>query len=70
MSEDEIAVFVKAGGKEYGSGYNHTVSGTIEIETNCLDGWTVDNDTEFQTDGAVSIENVSIDLSDRTITLS
>jgi len=70
MSEEDIAMFVKAGGKEYGSGYNHTVSGTIEIETNCVDGWEVDNETEFQPDGAVSIDNVSIDLSDRTITLS
>ena len=70
MSQEEIAMFVKAGGKEYGSGYNHTVSGTIGIETNCVDEWTVDNETEFQSDGAVSIDNVIIDLSDRTITLS
>lgn len=67
---DEVEMFVKAGGKEYGSGYNHTVSGNIEIETNCVDGWTVGNDTEFHPDGAVSIDNVVIDLSDRTITLS
>jgi len=70
MSAEEIEMFVKAGGKEYGSGYNHTVSGNIEIETNCVDGWTVGNDTEFHPDGAVSIDNVVIDLSDRTITLS
>lgn len=70
MPEQDIEMFVKAGGKEYGSGYNHTVSGTIEVETNCVDGWEVENETEFQPDGAVSIDNVSIDLSDRTITLS
>lgn len=70
MSAEEIAMFVNAGGKEYGSGYNHTVGGTIEIKTNCVDGWKIENETEFQSDGAVSINNVSIDLSDRTITLS
>lgn len=70
MSAEEIAMFVNAGGKEYGSGYNHTVSGTIEIETNCVDGWEIDNEIEFQSDGAFSIDNVSIELPVKTITLS
>lgn len=69
MSKADIEMFVKAGGKEYGSCYNHTVSVTIEIETNCLDGWDVRNETEFEPDGAVSIDNVCIDLSCRNITL-
>lgn len=70
MSGEEIEMFVNAGGKEYGSGYNHTVSGTIEIETNCVDGWEIDNEIEFRSDGAFSIDNVSIELHAKTITLS
>lgn len=70
MSAEEIEMFVKAGGKEYGSGFNHTVSGTIEIETNCVDGWEIDNEIEFQSDGAFSIDNVSVELHAKVITLS
>ena len=70
MSAEEIEMFVRAGGKEYGSGYNHTVSGTIEIETNCVDGWEIDNEIEFQSDGAFSIDNVSVELPVKSITLS
>lgn len=70
MSNEEIEMFIKAGGKEYGSGVNHTVSGTIEIETNCVDGWKIENGIVFQPDGAVSINGVVIDLHGRTIALS
>lgn len=71
MSESEIAMLLKSGGKEYKANYSHTVSGIIEIETSCLDDdWKIDNSVEFRPDGAVSIDSVEIDLSERTITLS
>lgn len=69
MEEKDIAMFVKVGGTEYGHDYNHNVSGSFELEINTTDDWKVENGVVFRTDGALSIDTLTIELSTKTITL-
>jgi hypothetical protein len=70
MEETEIAEFVKAGGKESKiSDYNHTVSGTIEVDST-TQKWEFDTEVEFKPDGGLSIDNLTIEFNDDKIFIS
>jgi len=70
MEESEIVEFVKAGGKESKiSDYNHTVSGTVEVDST-TQKWEFDTEVEFKPDGGLSIDNLTIEFNEDKIFIS
>ena len=70
LKASEKATLIKAGGTEY---RNDTIGGEIYINSNIYvngNDWKVESETSFADDGAFSIENISVDLSDLSITVS
>jgi len=65
LSDEEKESLIKAGGIEF----RNTIEGTIEIDTTD-NKWDITTEVEFEKDGALSISEVYIELSDKTITVS
>lgn len=65
MDAEKIALLVKAGGIESGSGYNHMVAGSFS-----LTDLNIVNEVEFKPDGMFYISEADIDLSKNSIVLS
>lgn len=62
LSEQEKQELINAGGTEY---RNETIGGVIEIDTTKKlkdKDWVIQDQTEFQSDGSLSIDEVRIDL--------
>lgn len=67
FTEEEKQLFINAGGKEYT--HNNTICGCIEITT-ADSSWNVESKVEFESDGGLSISDISIDLVKKEITIS
>lgn len=69
LTEEDKEALRKAGGTEMRNG---SFSGTVEIDTKYQEwnDWKTESEVEFETDGAMSINAVSIDLKDKSITVS
>lgn len=71
LTSEENLILITVGGKEYK--FNNTISGIIEVDTTQKvkdKEWTITNEVEFEKDGGLSIENIEVDFSTMTITVS